>query len=89
MGKIAHYMRPLIAYAPKLEDITVLPFYGFVLADLILIGLVIWDWKANRRLDVFVAVLGLLLLFHISVFTFPYLDFWERFGSWFVRLSLP
>lgn len=85
---IAHYIRPLINYAPKLGDITVLPFYGFLLADLILIGLIFWDWKANRRLDVFVYVLGLLVLFHISVFTLPYMDFWEKFGRWFVTLSI-
>jgi len=85
---IYNYIRPLVQYAPTIEGNPIVPFYGFLLANLILIGLVIWDWKSNKRKDVFLIVLGILLLYHISVFTFYQFGFWEGFGSWFLGLGL-
>jgi hypothetical protein len=78
----------LVQYAPTIEDNPIVPFYGFLLANLILIGLVIWDWRSNKRKDVFLIVLGILLLYHISVFTFYQFGFWEGFGSWFLGIRM-
>jgi len=85
---IYNYIRPLVEYAPTIEGNPIVPFFGFLLADLILIGLVIWDWKSNKRKDVFLIVLGILLLYHISVFTFYQFGFWEGFGSWFLGIRM-
>ncbi|WP_114749693.1 hypothetical protein [Pleomorphovibrio marinus] len=85
---IYNYLRPLVQYAPKIAGDPIVPFYGFLLADLMLIGLVIWDWRSNRRKDVFITVFVILLFFHISVFTFHQFTFWESFGKWFLELGL-
>jgi hypothetical protein len=67
---IYKYLFGMVEYAPKLEGFPVVPFYGFLLADILVIGLAIWDWKTHRRKDVFLIVLALLLIYHISLFTF-------------------
>lgn len=85
---IYNYLRPLVSIAPKIERMPIVPFYGFLLADIILVGLVVWDWKAHRRKDVFPLVLALLLLYHVSVFTFYKFPLWETFTLWFLGLGL-
>jgi hypothetical protein len=85
---IYNYIRPLVSLAPKIEGMPIVPFFGFLLADLIVIGLAIWDWKSHKRADVFVIVLGLLLIYHISVFTFYRFSFWSSLTEWFLWLNL-
>ncbi|MFD2200409.1 hypothetical protein [Shivajiella indica] len=85
---IYNYIRPLIPLAPKIEGMPIVPFFGFLLADIIVIGLTIWDWKAHKLKDVFLVVLGLLLLYHVSVFTFYKFGFWHDFTNWFLGLEL-
>ena len=85
---IYNYIRPLIPLAPKIEGTPIVPFYGFLLADLIVIGLAVWDWKTHKRKDVFMIVLGLLLIYHISMFTFYKFSFWRAFTEWFLSLQL-
>lgn len=80
---IYNYIRPLVPFAPKIEGMPIVPFYGFLLADLIVVGLAIWDWRVHRRKDVFLMVLGLLLIYHVSVFTFYKFGFWRSFTEWF------
>ena len=38
--------------------------FGFALADVILVGLCIWDWRSHRRLNVFPIALVVLLAYH-------------------------
>jgi len=85
---IYKYIQPLIEFAPKLEGVPVVPFFGFLLADLLVISLAVWDWKTHQRKDVFLIVLGLLLIYHISLFTFYKFGFWQDFSAWFYRLNL-
>lgn len=85
---IYKYVQPLIEFAPKLEGAPVVPFFGFLLADLLVIGLAVWDWKNNKRKDVFLIVLALLLFYHISLFTFYKFAFWQDFSAWFYQLNL-
>ena len=85
---IYNYIHPLIPLAPKIEGMPIVPFFGFLLADLIVIGLAVWDWKTHKRKDVFLIVLGLLLMYHISMFTFYKYSFWGAFTKWFLGLHL-
>lgn len=80
--------RSLIQYAPTIEGNPIVPAIGFLLADLLVLGLLVWDWKNNKRLDVFPWVLAILLSYHISLFTFYKFDFWQSFGQWFLSLPL-
>jgi hypothetical protein len=85
---IYKYIPALIQFAPKVEGAPVVPFYGFLLADLIVIGLAVWDWKTHKRKDVFLVVLGLLLIYHISLFTFYQIPAWRSLSAWFFGLDL-
>ncbi len=85
---IYKYINGLVEFAPKINGFPVVPFFGFLLADLIVIGLAVWDWKAHRRKDVFLIVLGLLLVYHISLFTFYQIPAWRLFSAWFYDLAL-
>lgn len=85
---IYKYIPALVDLAPKIKEFPVVPFFGFLLADLIVIGLAIWDWKTHSRKDVFLIVLGLLLVYHVSLFTFYQIPAWRLFSAWFYRLVL-
>jgi len=83
---IYNYFRPLVEFAPTIDGSPIVPFFGFMLANIIVAGLAIWDWKSNNRKDVFPKVLGMLVLYHITVFTFHLIPAWRAFGEWFLRI---
>jgi len=85
--RITHiYFPSVLPYLPTIDGNPIAPAVGFLLADLILIGLSIWDWVSHKRWNVFPLVLLILLIYHYSVFNFYKFDFWKSFGSWFVGL---
>lgn len=86
---IYKYFPSLIELAPTMPDGSpMVPALGFAFGDLILLILVIWDWRKHQRLSVFPFVLGLLLLYHISVLTFYKYPFWAKIGDVLMRLPL-
>ncbi|HUO66259.1 MAG TPA: hypothetical protein VMV37_01925, partial [Gammaproteobacteria bacterium] len=78
----------LAALAPRIDGSPILPVFGFALADLILLGLAAWDWRANRRVDVFASALAVLALYHLSALTLYRVPAWGAFCSWFLSLPL-
>jgi hypothetical protein len=78
----------LVALAPRIDGSPILPVFGFALADSILLGLAAWDWRANRRADVFAPALGALALYHVSVLTLYRVPAWSAFCTWFLGLPL-
>jgi hypothetical protein len=85
---IGRFLPSLVPMVPRIDGSPVLPFAGFVLADVMLTGLCIWDWRVNKRTDVFPVALVVLVLYHVSVMTFHRLPAWASFGAWFVTLPL-
>lgn len=85
---IAVHYPPLIALVPRMEGAPVLPVAGFVLADVILAGLALWDWRVNGRRNVFPVALGVLLAYHVSVLTFHRVAVWETLCRWFLAAPL-
>lgn len=83
---ISRYCREWIPFAPTIGGNPILPFFGFLLADSLILLLLLWDWKSNKRLDVFPKVLLILLGYHISVFSFYKFEWWYSFSSWVVSL---
>ena len=85
--RIIHIHFPsLLAYFPQIEGNPIAPVFGFALADLILLGLSIWDWRSHRRWNVFPLVLLVLLAYHYSVLNFHQFAFWQSFCNWFFQL---
>ena len=78
----------IVELVPRIAGAPVLPVAGFVLAHAMLVGLAVWDWAANRRLDVFPVALAIVAAYHVSVLTFHEVPFWQDFGLWFLRLPL-
>jgi hypothetical protein len=85
---IGRFFPSLIPLVPAIGGSPVVGVVGFLLADAILVALSIWDWRANRRLDVFPIALLIVVLYHVSVMTFYQLPAWIAFGNWFVGLPL-
>lgn len=73
------YLRPLVAYVPRIEGNPILPAVGFAAADLILLALTIWDWRANRRFGVFAATLAVLVLYHAGTLGLHLVPAWNAF----------
>lgn len=80
---ISIHFPSLLAYVPRIDEVPVVPVYGFLLADLLLLGLCIWDWRSHRRWNVFPFVLLILLCYHFSVLNFYQYNWWQSFCNWF------
>ena len=80
---ISIHFPSLLRYVPAIDGKPIAPVIGFALADLLLIGLCIWDWRSHRRWNVFPFVLLLLIAYHISVLNFYKYPFWVKFCAWF------
>ena len=81
---ISIYFPSTLEYFPLLNGQPNVMLFGFALADVILIGLCIWDWRAHRRLNVFPVALVILLAYHYSVNTFYQYTFWKTFCDWLI-----
>ena len=85
---IHKYFQGLIPLAPTLEGMPMVQVLGFALGDILVLGVLIWDWKAHKRLDVFPVALMIAILYHVSVITFYKFSFWRHIGDWIMSLPL-
>ena len=82
--RIIHIHLPsILPYLYTIEGTPQAPVVGFLLADLILVALIIWDYRSHRRWKEFSFALLILLLYHYSVLNFYKFQFWKSFGVWF------
>ena len=78
----------MVRFFPTIEGNPMVVLFGFALATLILIVLAIWDWKSKKRSYVFLTILGINLLYNISVIFFHQFTFWRKIGDWIMSLPL-
>jgi hypothetical protein len=78
----------LTTLVPTLDGVPLVQVLGFGLADALLVSLVVWDWRARRRVHAFAAALGVLVIYHASVLTLYRFEFWRSFADWFRGLPL-
>ncbi|HZI26025.1 MAG TPA: hypothetical protein VFD46_13160 [Chryseolinea sp.] len=78
------YFPSTLKYFPILNGQPNVMLIGFFLADVMLIGLIIWDWYSHRRLNVFPVALVILVAYHWSVNAFYKYDFWKTFCDWLI-----
>jgi uncharacterized membrane protein len=76
---VGAYLRPLVAFVPRIEGNPILPAVGFAVADLFLLALTVWDWRANRRFGVFAGALGALLVYHAGTLGLHRVPAWNAF----------
>lgn len=84
---IAAHLPWLIGMVPRVNGAPALPIVGFLLADAILLALAVWDWRANRRKQFFVA-LCVLAVYHVTTLTLHRAPLWNSFCAWFLSLPL-
>ncbi len=60
--------------------------YSFI--DLIIIALILRDWKTEQRKDVFLPVLMLALATQLPTLFLLKIPAWEAFAAWFMKLPL-
>ena len=85
---IGAHFRSIIGLVPRIEGNPILPAAGFALADLIVLSLALWDWRVNRRADVFPPALAVLVLYHVGALTLHRVPLWNAFCVWFLGLPL-
>lgn len=83
---IYHHARAILEFVPRLNGIPRVYFAGFVLVDLLLIILIIWDWQKHQRLNTFPLIMGFVLVYHCSVLWFYKFSFWRTFGDWIMNI---
>ena len=80
------YFPSTLQYFPIINGQPNVMLFGFLLADLILIGFCIWDWISHRRVNVFPVALLILLIYHWSVIAFYKYAFWKAFSDWLMQV---
>ena len=84
---IARFMPSVLDMMPRIGGAEILQVAGFAIADTILAGLVIWDWRQNGR-RVFLTALAIVVLGQAAIMNAHRVGLWQAFGPWFVGLPL-
>jgi FtsH-binding integral membrane protein len=84
---IGRFMPSIIDAMPRIGGGPIVQCAGFAIADAILVGLSIWDWRANQR-RVFPVALAIVVAGQSAILTLHRFEFWQAFGPWFVALPL-
>ncbi|WP_295233853.1 hypothetical protein [Sediminibacterium sp.] len=82
---ISIFFPSLLNYIPTLDGQPMVPIFGFMLADILLLILCVWDWRSHKRWNIFPFVLLLLIGYHFSVLNFYKYEWWVKFCEWFLE----
>ena len=85
---IYKYIPTLVNYAPTADGIRMVPALGFALGQIVLISLMVWDWKKNQQFNAFFIAWIPLTIYHLSVLYFYQFPFWQSFTEWLMSLPL-
>ena len=84
---IGRFFPSLIGLVPAIGGSPVVGVVGFLLADVALAALCLWDWKANRRADVFPVALAIVVLYPVLRHDLLPAAVLGRVRNWFVGLA--
>lgn len=76
----------LVPYAPKLSGMPMVPVFGFLLADILVLILMLADGFKRRQHPVFAVVLALLAFYHFTYLHFFQYPFWQKFSGWLLGI---
>lgn len=63
-------------------------FLTYGLTDLVLVALIVWDWRSMRRRDVFLPMLPVLVALQLPIFLFVGSPAWLAFAGWYMALPI-
>ena len=78
------YFPDLLNYLPAVHKSDALA--TFIMVDIVLMALSLWDWRSRPRSVVFPSVLFVMLAYQIFAFNAYRVPVWRSFGEWFLRL---
>jgi hypothetical protein len=84
---IARFAPSIIDTMPSIGGSPILQCAGFAIADAILVGLAIWDWRKNDR-RVFLVALAIVVAGQAAILNAHRVGVWQAFGPWFVGLPI-
>jgi len=82
------YFPSFAAKLPLVAGFTLVPLIAWLIADVILLILSVWDWKSHRRLRVFPVALGVMLFYQVFTANAHRIKSWQAFSEWFSNLNL-
>jgi hypothetical protein len=84
---IGRFMPSLMEWMPRIGGGVIVQCAGFVLADAILAGLAVWDWRNGRR-RVFPVALAVVVAGQAAILNLHRFAVWQAFAPWFVSVPL-
>ena len=63
-------------------------FFTYALTDLIIIALIVWDWRSSRRRDVFLPMFFMLAATQLPTFLMVGSPAWAAFAAWYIQLPI-
>jgi len=83
------YLMPGVApYLPQVAGRPYGPFVVWLIADLTVAALAVWDWRSERRLNVFPLVLVLFVAYQAFTINAYRLPAWREFCGWFLGVPI-
>ena len=70
------------------EQASLAQYFTFAFTDLIVVALIVWDWRSSRRRDVFLPVLFVLIVLQLPAFLLVDSTAWSAFAEWYIRLPI-
>ena len=82
------FARLLIFNVLTPEQLPMSQYFTYGLTNLILIGLIVWDWRSSKRRDVFLPMLFVFIAFQLPTFFVVGTPAWAAFAEWYAGLPL-
>jgi hypothetical protein len=82
------YFPALGAALPEVAGLAFVPLIAWVIADTLLLGLAVWDWRSHRRLRVFPVALALMAGWQLFTINADRIVIWRIFCVWFMNIDV-
>ena len=82
------FARVLLFHVIGWENVAMAQFITYPAVNLILLALVVWDWRKGNRRDVFLPMCFFLTATQLPVFFVLESSLWASFSAWFASLPL-
>lgn len=81
---VSRHYPSMMEYALHINGSPNIQSLGFMLVDLLIVLLILWDYKSHKKKYIFLTVLVINILFQFCVFNCYKYDAWKTYCEWFV-----